>query len=65
MKLHQVSGYHTCLHNTKISDEDFDFSSELDLGEGDSGDEDCDPEFNENPILRPVREHYSFAHLNE
>lgn len=31
------------------SDEDFDFSSESDLGEGDSADEDCIPEFNENP----------------
>jgi len=30
------------------SDEDFDCSSESDLGEGDSADEDCDPEFNEN-----------------
>ena len=31
------------------SDEDFDFSSESDLGEGDSADEDCDLECNENP----------------
>lgn len=31
------------------SDQDFDCSSESDLGEGDSADEHCDPEFNENP----------------
>lgn len=31
------------------SDEDFDFSSESDLGEGDSADEDCDLECIENP----------------
>lgn len=33
------------------SDEDFNFSSESDLGEGDSADEDCDLECNENPSV--------------
>jgi len=35
-------------------DEDIDYSSESDLGEGDSGHEDCDPKFDENPGAQNV-----------